>query len=225
MALPVERTLGDLRGELQARLGFGNQGAPSLLNRTLLNSFLRDAQVEVYWKLQRQRTRQADTPLALASGQTVYDWPTGTNPDQNIYISVLVGTVHFPVVYGITLAMRSGGTISAYPRRWDHLGGQIEVWPSPDAVYTATLRDVGTLGAFTADADRCTVPSDLVFRLALYSAKLHYRQPDAEGALGAFNSLLGEYRGSEHVGRRYFRRPRQPVAPAEPYGAVPPVRV
>lgn len=226
MSLPLERTLSDLRSEIQAGLGFANQGAPSLLQRTLLNSFLRRAQVEIYWLFNDEEARQQTHTITTAIGQTLYDWPDNFVPSKRWEVEVLVDTIWFPVFLGIEREHDSIVDSQRYPQRWDYNGGQFEVWPEPDDEYTVRFEDYGQLAAFSQDGHRASVDSELLFELALYMGKAHYRQPDAEVALNTFNTMLGAKRGHQHRGRRYIRgRSRSSAKYEDPYGRTIPVRV
>ena len=50
MALPTARNLGSLRQELRDRLGFAAFGSQAGINTALLDSFLRQAQEQLYWE-------------------------------------------------------------------------------------------------------------------------------------------------------------------------------
>lgn len=97
-------------------------------------------------------------------------------------------------------------------------------WPTTDG---GTVTDGGTL-VWTARLNTVVVPHELVARLARYKAKLHYRQPDAEEAMGSFKALLSNMRKGQHVDRRYVqplgrRRRRRGYADGAPW--IPPERV
>lgn len=72
------------------------------------------------------------------------------------------------------------------------------VWPTTDG---ATVSD-GT-AVWTARLNTTGVPSDLVSRLALYKAKLRYRQPEAEAELGSFQTLLDAMKANEMHDKRF----------------------
>ncbi len=97
------------------------------------------------------------------------------------------------------------------------------VWP---IVEGATVTD-GTV-TWTARLNTVTMPDGLVARLARYKAKLHYRQPDAEEAMGDFRSMLDNLRAGQQVDRRYVqpvgrRRAQAQYEEGAPW--IPPVRV
>ena len=50
MALPTARNLGSLRQELRDRLGFASFGSQAGINTAILDSFLRQAQEQLYWE-------------------------------------------------------------------------------------------------------------------------------------------------------------------------------
>lgn len=229
MPLLLERTLGDLRSELQARCHFANQGPSSLLNRTIFNSFLRDAQIDIYWMLNDQKKRRQSLTVTTAVGQILYDWPDTLEPGQlrdGVHVLLSVDGLWHPVTRGIDYEEDTLVASRTWPQKWDHRGGQFEVWPEPDGIYTVRFDDWGALSAFSQDTHRASVNSDLLFKLSLYKAKAHYRQPDAAEALESFNLMQSNYLSLQMEGLRFIRSSRRSHdATQEPYGIVPPVRV
>lgn len=212
MALPLAPTLNDLRGELQARLGFGNQGPPSTLGRANLHSIIGRAQEQVWDELQWAQRHTAEN-IDFVTGQTLYDWPDAVAPEWLTRISVLYASVWQRMHRGIEHVHDTfTATSPSFPQRYDFKGSQLEIWPDPDQDYTGRIEYYPRLGDLTLDDDRATVPGRLLFALALYQAKLHYRQPDAEAYAGAYERMKRRIQIGQARGQRYItptrRRPR-----------------
>lgn len=95
-------------------------------------------------------------------------------------------------------------------------------WPLVDG---GTVNDNGVV--WTAREARMQVPSAEVMQLALFKAKSHYRQEDAQNSLQAANQNVQALRRGETRGKRYVRRTghRQVTEPDEAWLHVPPKMV
>lgn len=187
MALPLKKTLGQLRADLQKRLGFGMSGQAGIVNSPIMDSFLQDAQEQLYqvcdWRelcsVYERQTGQA---------QQFYDYPEDCNVERIQRIAVSISGQWQELVEGISLEQRSvdvGNWPLAYVRR-----DQLELWPVPNELYTLRFEYVRTLGRFTDSNDRCSIPDHDVFLVALANAKAHYRQPDADRYQAQADALL-----------------------------------
>lgn len=204
------RTLLDLRTELLDRLNFASQAAADAATIRLANSFLRNAQVQLYWPYEFPTLRRRWTvPLVL--GTTLYAFPTLAGPPvvtleprRITQASIQDGTLRTPPLReGITTSQYDGAP-TGRPTHYD-VRDQLEVWPTPDKAYTLHLEGYMALGAFAADGDTATIDDELVFMLALANAKAHYRQPDAQIYAEEVKSLLARLKGASHgSGRRYI---------------------
>jgi hypothetical protein len=202
------RTLLDLRTELIDRLNFASQSATDAATVRLANSFLRNAQAQLYWQYDFPTLRRRFT-IALLAGTTLYDFPvldagaTLLEPRRITVVTVQDGTTRSaPLRDGILPSMYDSaptGIATHYDVR-----DQLEVWPTPDKAYTLHVEGFQQLKPFTADAHTATVDDELVFMLALANAKAHYRQPDAEIYANELKSLLARFKGYAHGGRRYI---------------------
>lgn len=222
MALPLSPTLAELRGEIQARTGFGNQGPPSTLGRSTLDSMLQRAQEQVWDELKIQQQHSVET-IGFLTGQTLYDWPDAVAPEWVTRIVVSYGGVWNRLHKGIEHTHDTFTTTGAsFPQRWDFQANQLELWPEPEQDYTGRIEYYPRLGAFELDDARCTVPARLLFNLALYQAKLHYRQPDAEAYAGAYERMKRRINIGQNLGRRFItptsRRPRHRDDSTSDYG-------
>lgn len=93
-------------------------------------------------------------------------------------------------------------------------------WPTTPG---DTVNDNGVI--WTCVENRMQVPSAEVMQLALFKAKSHYRQEDAQIALQANQVSVGNLKAGETRGKVYRRRIGRPSAPYEPWQIVPPKRV
>ena len=181
--MPRKRTLGELRADLSARLGYGAQGANVGPLVPILNSILETSQVLLYEEFDwRYLSTYATT--TIGASQTNVDVPATINPERIEGISVRYSNVWLPfLARGITPEMYTSQDREGVPTHWDinQASGttQIEFWPQTDTEYTFRVFGTVPLGDFFQDGHETTVDADVVFLHALMTAKAHYRQPDA----------------------------------------------
>ena len=218
MALPVNRTLESLRLELSGRLGFAATGVGSGANLTVLNSFLRNAQWQLYWAFDWKQLKKAfdlnstSTPM-LGINQQFIDYPDDCNPDR-ILSMASSGAVTLsqpsldPMREGIELQQRNSN-ITDRPRYYE-LRDQIEIWPKTHvAGYAIRMEYVKRLTRFNVDGDKTSLPAekdDLILLHALANAKGHYRQSDAQAYAGQLNTALGRVRMKEAPANKSYVR-------------------
>lgn len=183
----VERTLLEMRSDIQTRLGFGMAGQSGVVNAPLIDSMLRDGQSQLYEQFD-WATLKGVQERTTGTAQQFYDFPVDCNPDriQAIYLT-WGGQIH-QLTEGIDYRDRStnqGSIPYAYELR-----DQIEVWPVPQTQYPLRIEYIKQLGPFSANNDRCTLPSGIVYLHALVNAKRHYRQPDADTYASQLEALL-----------------------------------
>jgi len=203
------RTLGDLRRRLRARLGFMTQGPAAESNREALDDILQEAHAYVCEQVQVSVLRKK-TAIRLSPGSFLYDWHNDEEDediDPGRVLSVWVAesdTLRSPLVQGITERHREfADSLRDAPSRYDTLSGQIELWPIPDRAYDLLIEYEAGPTRFAQDADRPSVPDELVFQLALATAKAHYRHADAQVAGEKFEVMLRKFKATQHEGRRY----------------------
>lgn len=185
------KTLGELRSELRARLGFSAAGAAAGVNQEIINSFLSTAQVKLYWTHDWARLRRYEDKT-VGLNQYLIDYPATANPERIKAISIKdieSGVFTPPIKKGIPPQLYTTQANTTRPARWEPYD-QIEFWPKADKVYTARIFFVKNLDAFTQDAHRTTVDDGNVFLVALADAKAHYRQPDAKQYVEQAEALL-----------------------------------
>jgi hypothetical protein len=213
------RTLGELRSELLARLGMGAMGASGGSNATMIDSFLRNAQAQLY-RMQDWKHLTDYQDKTLGTSQNLLDYPdAGTLVPANTSARdkrvLRIETEHAGqwrlLEEGIRTADWDTMDTESYPSRFERLA-QILVYPKADQAYTVRIWFVADLARFTQDNDRPGLDDEMIFLHALANAKAHYRQPDAATYQGQLNTMLATLRGQSFKG--VYRRDDRP--PAEP---------
>lgn len=216
------RTLGDLRADIQNRLGFGSAGASAGINVPIVDSFLFNAQVQLYNQFDWKRiTYRADKTMGV--GQSLYDYPTtaagapaNANEERILKVEVNLTTSGNPrwreVSQGIDTIHRNALVTNGAPQRYETYA-QIEVLPAADQAYTLRIWYIGALGRFSQDSDRATIDDNLIFLHALANAKAHYRQPDAATYSSQVESLLTQLKAKGYTKRRFIRGGERDVEP------------
>ena len=212
----MARTQIELREELLDRLNFGSQATTDVATVRLANSFLRNAQTQLYWNYDFSELRMTWT-MSLLLNATRYDWPVGEDdpaapsvlnvpePRRLISVSIKENDRRYPALReGITPGMYDSATTNTGIPTHYARSARIEFWRAPDKAYEAKLDGYCKLRPFAVDTDLTTIDDELVFMLALANGKAHYRQPDAEVYAQEMNSLLRRLKGYDHGGRRYI---------------------
>lgn len=212
----MARTRLQLREDLLDRLNFGSQATSDAATVRIANSFLRNAQTQLYWHYDFSDLLM-QWKIDLVSGNAFYTWPVGEinpagppgvlnelEPRRIISVSLQDGTFRSPPLReGIVPEMHnqtSGGRPTHYARR-----ANVEFWPVPDSsAYDIYFEGYCKLRSFELDTDTTTVDEELVFMLALANGKAHYRQPDAEIYASEMNAMMKRLKGADHGGRRYI---------------------
>lgn len=195
------RTLGDLRGELLARLGMGAQGA-SGASLTLLNSFLRNGQAQLYraqdWK-HLADYKDAD----LGVDQNLLDYPTagtmntsvGCARDQRILkIETYYAGQWRKLDEGIGTREWNYMETRSWPARFERFA-QLLIYPKADQIYQIRFWFVRDLGRFVQDGDAATIDDEMILLHAIANGKAHYRHPDAAQYQGQLAQLMASLRG------------------------------
>lgn len=206
------RTLETLRSELLARLGMGGMGASGGANLTLIDSFLRNGQIQLY-RMQDWRHLIDYEDKTLGTDQNLLDYPTagvlsgGTcERDKRILrVEYLYNGQWEELEEGITTEMWSTMETLSSPVRYERYA-QLLFYPKADQTYTVRVWFVSDLGRFTQDDDTATLDDEMVFLHALANAKAHYRQPDAATYQGQLNTLLASLRGQSFGSNSVYRR-------------------
>lgn len=188
------KTLGEQRSRLRIRLGYASAGAASGVLQPILNSFLYDAQTQLYWTHDWSHLKTYED-VTIGMGQTRIDYPALAHWNRIKAISVLRGTVWSPpLTKGITPEMYTTQAVASWPQRCEFYD-QIETWPQADQAYTARIFYVKALTRFEQDGDRSLIDDDIIFTVALGLGKAHYRHPDAKVYMDASQALLLRLKG------------------------------
>jgi hypothetical protein len=212
------RTLGDLRGELLARLGMASAGASAGANVALLNSFLRNGQAQLYWAQDWIKLKKFyDSSLGV--NQVLVNYPTtpapGVHEERVLKIEVNIGTTATPqwrtVLPGIDAADRDVVNNTGWP--CEMFADQIELSPKNDTIRTLRIWGIRKLDAFTTDGHASTLDDELVLLFALANAKAHYKQPDADSYANQVTGILSAIKGKSFTKRSFNRRDEVYAAP------------
>lgn len=209
MALPLKKTLGELRQELRDRLGFASTGGRSGANTSIIDSFLRNAQSQLYWQFDWKFLISVDKSIVTNKSQTLYDWPDAVDPDRLIQVLAEDTSSSLPNIYplveGIDWNHDNYTTTENKPSRYERRD-QIEIWPAPDSAnYKIWLEYVQRLGRFTQDADRASIDEDLILLHAISNAKSHYGHRDSQVYVQQLNALLQRLKSGGMGSKRYSR--------------------
>lgn len=218
------RTLGELRAELLARLGMGAMGASGGSNGTLITSFLRNGQAQLY-RMQDWKHLIDYQDKTLGTSQNLVDYPNagvmsgrGAARDKRILdVQTVYGGQYRQVKEGIRMDDWNTMDTLSFPARHERYA-QILIYPKANATYTVRIWFVGDLDPFTEEDHRATLDDEMVLLHALANAKSHYRHPDAQTYQGQLNTLLASLRGQSFGSNGVYRRDDSP--PPEPRPAV-----
>ena len=183
----MNRTLGEIRADIQVRLGFGAAGQAGVVNAPIIDSFIKSADEQLYWQC-NWRHLIASTTRTAGIQQLWYDYPQDANPSRLLGIAVQDGGEWLPLAEGISWGNRSDDT-PGIPRRFD-AKAQIELWPASEAQRPLRFDYVMAYKRMVEDNDRPMCDSQMVFLQALVNAKLHYRQPDGQVYADQMRALL-----------------------------------
>lgn len=203
------KTLGELRADLQRRLGFIATGPGSMNNRHLMDSFLQEAHSFICSEVEVKNLNRRGL-INLSAGSRFYDWHNDADdedidPGRVSSIWVQISDLNpVQLVQGISEYQRSYTDLRSYPERWENVGGQIEVWPTPDQAYSMIVWYTAPRARFERDSDRPSVPDELLFMYALSMAKAHYRHSDAQVYGTMFERRLRTFKAEQHENKRYF---------------------
>lgn len=207
------RTLGDLRGELLARLGMGAMGASGGANQALIDSFLRNGQHQLY-HLQDWKHLTWHQDYTTGVDQNLYDYPDDADQDRRILrVEVKIAGMFTPVHMGITTDMWSTMDTKGAPARYEPYA-QLLIYPKADQAYTLRVWYVKDLEPFTENAHRATIDDEMILLHALANAKAHYRHPDATRYEGQLDNLVARIRGQSF--KQVYRRESEGVVEPRP---------
>lgn len=203
-------TLATLRSRLQARLGFAATGAAAGVNQTVIDSFLQEAQLDLYWA-QDWVKLSGWFDVSIGVNQYQVSYPSSLNPERIKRIALYDSDDNLvsEPKQGINAAMLATLDTQGVPSRYE-LYEQLTFWPRSDQAYTVRCWGVKNLAnTFSQNNHASTIDSDMVFKVALGRAKAHYRQPDAQIYVEGAQELLARIKGGSW-GNRIFTPGRSP---------------
>jgi len=226
------RTLLQLRTAMMRRLGFSTQvSVPPAGMAELLTEFLQSAQRALFLRPEIARQERIYT-WTLVDDQRFYglttneETGTGANKPMSATKVRWAGIERdgnwYPLISGMPPELYGTTGNVGYPSHYQ-INQSIEIFPVPDAT-VQYLRIKGAYGLlpFAADSDTPTIDDELVLLMALYLAKLHYGQPDANQQLQIMEVMLGAMVAGTHQTNRYVYERRGAFEPfVEPQPTVP----
>lgn len=207
------RSLGALRTLLRARLGFAAQGASGGANQVLLDSFLQNAQFQLY-RMQDWRHLTDYQDKSLGVGQNLIDYPSqGTMASTNtagrdkrvLRVESPIAGQYVKLDEGISTDMWSTMDTPSNPQRFERFA-QILVYPKANQVYTLRVWFIADLLPFVEDNDVATLDDEMILLHAIATGKAHYRHPDAKVYEGQLDALLASVRGQSFSSSGVYRR-------------------
>lgn len=217
------RTLAQMREYLMIRLGWGAMVSTPLPGvAATLNSFLRDAQEQIYRQYKVFRLERFFT-WQLLTGVRFYDIPENEDvctkkldPRMITWVGISEGDNFWrQLVCGIKPEFYYGD-ISSWPTHYE-IRQCIEVWPPPSSD-DWKLRIKGYFGLLPleVDTDVNTIDYEAIQLFALANAKAHYGQPDAANYMGQYRDYIGAVTAGSHHTRRYVPNTEQSYPPPLP---------
>ncbi|MGP1664566.1 MAG: Ig-like domain-containing protein [Rhodanobacter sp.] len=217
------RTLLQMRTYLAIRLGMASQInglAPGVALE--LDSFLRDAQEQIYEQLKLNRMSRYFT-WQLEPGVRFYDFSANLyqctkklNPDMLEWVGISQnGNFWRPLVSGINPAMYYSD-VTGWPQYYA-IRQCIEIWPTPQDA-TWQLRILGQFGLMPleAETDSCTIDYRMVQLFALANAKAHRGQPDAANYMQQYRALAGKVVAGQYGLTRFVPGAEETAPPPLP---------
>lgn len=213
--IKMNRTLAELRTQLQLRLGFMTTGPAAQHNAPLLEGLLMSAHAHVLLELGTASAAPRTSWLECIEGEALYDLnddaaDRSIDPER-IHSLHLYDTQQPAPLHQLHQLHHIGAHIErGMPTHYAHEGGQLRLHPAPDAPYRVAIFHSTASAPFAAPQHRSTAPDELVLLHALAVAKAHYRQPDAQIALSAYQLQIARHKAAQHGNVRYFDAAAQP---------------
>ncbi len=204
MALPLKRTLGEVRADIQGRLGFGMAGQAGVVNSSLIDSMIRSAQNQLYVHFDFLEMKKVHERIT-GTDQAFYDYPADCNLDRIIEMGVLYSGRYWKLEEGISLEDRSSSSSGNVPMKYERRD-QYELWPVPaNNSYTIRTEYIKVLSPLVSNSDRISLPDEAVYLHALSAAKSHYRQPDAQVYANQLTAYLDKIK-AKHRGKTVWSK-------------------
>ncbi len=218
------KTLLQMRTYLLTRLGYAAQlAAPPPGMTELLNSFLVDAQEQVYRQYKVFRMERYFT-WDMMNGVRFYDLLENRDvctkkldPRKLTWVGISTGDDFWrPLVCGIKPEYYYSD-VTGFPAYYE-IRQCIEVWPPPegDEVYRLRIKGYFGLSPLVADTDESSIDYEAIQLYALANAKAHYGQPDASNYMQQYRAYVSAVTAGSHHTRRYVPQRDEWVTPSLP---------
>lgn len=217
------RTLAQMREYLMIRLGWGAMVSTPLPGVAVtLNSFLRDAQEQIYRQYKVFRLERFFT-WQLLTGVRFYDLPENEDactkkldPRMITWVGISQGDNFWrKLVCGIKPEFYYGD-ISSWPTHYE-IRQCIEVWPPPSSdEWKLRIKGYFGLLPLESDTDVNTIDYEAIQLFALANAKAHYGQPDAANYMRQYQDYIGAVTAGSHHTRRYVPNTDESYPPPLP---------
>jgi hypothetical protein len=224
-------TLLTLRTRMMVSLGFAAQKSnppPGMADQ--LDEWLRSSQKALYAKNPSLRTErffrwtmtEGEGYYGILDNDTPPDFPdilcTKTLNEYRIsgvWLEDLNGR-WTSLIKGISPTFYTTATQTGFPSRYE-IRSCIEVFPRPSADgLKLWIRGQMGLDAFTADGDKTTIDSELVFLWALAKGKRKYQKDEAQAAQADAAAYLLDTISGKHATQRYIPRFEPPPPAVQP---------
>jgi len=212
LALAPNKTLGDLITDMQMLLGYGAQTQVSTVQKELFTRFLQMAQAELLLQFgDMLRERVNLTAVTTAIDSNLYDIPNDCDPYKIYTVAVKVGTGWRHMEKGIPLLVQGkASTANSVPTRYNIRYGtgiaQIELWNTPDAIYTIGMHYQLNQDSFSLLTDTASVNADLLLLFAMSAAAAHYNHRDSDRYASRVEAALRKLKMAQHDGLHYRKR-------------------
>ncbi len=215
------KTLSEMREWLVTRLGFYT-GTLLPGQQALMDSFLRDAQEQLYRKYQVFRLERFFT-WQMTTGVRFYDLDANEDvctkkldPRMITWVGISQDANWWrPLVCGIRPEFYYGD-ITSIPTHYE-IRQCIEVWPPPgDDTWKLRIKGYFGLMPLEEDADTSTIDYQAIQLYALANAKAHYQQGDAQNYMQQAKDYIRNLVAGSHHTRRYVPGAVETVTPPLP---------
>jgi len=201
--------LGEMRAELQRRLGFASSGASVTQNKLLLDDILKASQEQLFFKYDFPELRRVVDTIVLG-GQRFFDYPADCELRRLDSVAVKLNSVWVPMRKGIYTQHDSYANLNMYPYRYD-TAQMIELYPIPNKEYTIRVEYMANLLPFTQDDHVCTLDSRLVLTHAIVEAKAHYGHQDVGLYQRQLSEMIRDMQSAAHNGNEYSRSSKKDI--------------
>lgn len=208
------QTLAQLRRRMLIRLGFAIQAdSPPPGMASLIDDFVQSAQRVLMPKHRELRSERWFT-WDVAEGDRLFDIDDNTevctkvlDPLKVTWVGIEDATgsedgTWLPLTKGIDPMNYTIGAQQGMPSLYE-IRQCIEIFPAADRAMRLRIKAHFSEMPFTADADKTSINSELVFLWALSHAKAHYGKPDAGSVRAEAVTLLGSLKAGRHLTARY----------------------